>query len=391
MPDRFDVAIIGAGIMGCATAYELSKRGLRVVVLEQASIGSGSTGRSSAIIRQHYSNELTCRMARDSLAVFRDFGERVGGECGFVGTGFLALAADRDAANLERNVALQQRVGIRTALVTPTDLGELLPGIATADIAAAAYEPDSGYADPHLTVNAYADAARRLGAEIRTRTKVTGIEFDGHEVCGVRTSTGVIDTDAAINCAGPWASAVGQLARLTLPITSCRVQVATFRRPPSHEAPHPVVIDFACGSYFRSETGTLSLVGLVDPAEADEIVPPDDYDEGARDDFVALVGERFVTRIPAMEASEARGGYAGLYAVTPDWHPVIDELPAGSGCYVCAGFSGHGFKLAPAVSVMIADLVTRASEPTYDPAPFRLGRYARDELVTGKYAFSIVG
>ncbi len=391
MTKTCDVIIIGAGIMGASSAFELAKRGLEVTVVDKGYVGHGPTGRSSAIVRQHYSNELTARMALHSLRVFQGFEERVGDECGFRRTGCVVLVEARDRAGLEANVALQQQVGIRTEILSPEALREMMPGLATTGLVAAAHEPESGYADPHLTVNAYAQAARRLGATIFPRTEVTGVRFEGGKVVGVETPGGVLAAPRVVNCAGAWGARVARMAGVEVPIDACRVQVAYFRRPPGHEAPHPVVLDFIHATYFRSEGDDLTLAGLVDPAEADAVVDPDAYDDGLDFDFVSDVGARLVRRYPAMEQGESTGGYASLYAVTPDWHPVIDEVPAGSGFYVCSGFSGHGFKLGPAVGLMVADLVTGASAPVFDPRLFRLDRYAEDEPVRGRYEYSIAG
>jgi glycine/D-amino acid oxidase-like deaminating enzyme len=167
--------------------------------------------------------------------------------------------------------------------------------------------------------------------------------------------------------------------------------MAVFKRPAGQEAPHPVVADFIHATYFRAETGQLTLVGLIDPIEAEDVVDPDNYNEGMNRDFVLEVGERFVNRYPAMETSQTAGGYAGLYEITPDWHPIVDELPMGSGFFICAGFSGHGFKLAPAVGVMAADLLLRESAPEFDWRMFRLSRYAENAPVRGQYEYSITG
>jgi sarcosine oxidase subunit beta len=125
--------------------------------------------------------------------------------------------------------------------------------------------------------------------------------------------------------------------------------------------------------------------------EANAIVPPDRYDERMDAAFVLDVGERLVTRYPAMEESQSTGGYASLYAITPDWHPVVDEVPAGSGHYVCSGSSGHGFKLGPAVGLMVADPVTGVDDPLCDAGLFRLDRFATGDVVRGQYEYSIVG
>jgi sarcosine oxidase subunit beta len=391
MAETYDIIVIGAGIMGSSSAFQLAQRGLKVALLDKKSIGEGPTGQSSAIIRQHYSNELTARMALHSLRVFQNFGDWVGEQCGFRRTGFVVLVEAKDRAGLEANVELQRRVGIHTELLSPEALREVLPRMQAADLVEAAYEPESGYADPYQTVNAYARAARRLGVSIFQETEVTGIRFAGGRVAGVDTSRGEFSAAQVLNTAGAWGARVARLAGVEVPIDSCRVQVAFFRRPPGHEAEHPVVGDFVNTIYFRSETGGLTLVGLIDPAEAEAVVDPDRYNDRMDSDFVLDVGERLVARYPAMDTSESTGGYASLYGITPDWHPVVDEVPAGSGFYICAGFSGHGFKLAPAVGVMVADMLTGESRPEFDPHLFRLSRFAEDEPVRGQYEYSIVG
>jgi sarcosine oxidase subunit beta len=391
MSQTFDVIIIGAGIMGCSTAFQLAQRDLKVAVLEKGNIGAGSTGKSSAIIRQHYSNELTARMALYSLRVFRDFAEQVGGECGFTQTGFVALVAAKDKEGLEANVNLQRRVGIQTELLSPEALREIMPGVEAADLVAAAYEPESGYADPYLAVNAYAEAARRLGARIFQDTEVIGIRFAGGKVAGVDTPKETFAAPIVLNCAGPWGARVARMVGAEAPINACRVQVAFFRRPAGYEAPHPVVADFIHATYFRPETGGLTLVGLIDPAEADAVVNPDGFSEQVDGEFVLDTGERLVRRYPVMEHSQSTGGYASLYAITPDWHPIIDELLPGSGCFICAGFSGHGFKLGPAVGLLAADMLTGQSTPEFDPHLFRFSRYAENDPVRGRYEYSIAG
>ena len=385
-----DVVIIGGGIMGASAAFQLSRRGLKVTLVEKTFLAGGTTGKSSAIVRQHYSNEVTARMALHSLRVFQNFSEAVGGECGFVRTGFVVLASADQREGLEANVALQRGVGIDTRVISTEELREMAPGLADPELAAA-YEPDGGYADPSATVKSFGEAARRHGATILQDTEVTGVLMDGGRVRGVVTQRGEIAAGAVVNTAGPWGARVARMTGIDLPIQPCRVQVAFFAPPPG-DPPAPFVFaDFPNVTYFRPETGGLTLIGSVDPSEANNHADPDQFNERVDFDFVADMGARLARRFPIMERGESRGGYAAIYDVTPDWHPVIDEAPPGSGFFVAAGHSGHGFKLGPAVGVMVADLVTGQKTEGLDPSLFRLSRYAEGKPVRGRYEYSIAG
>ena len=387
MAQTFDAVIVGAGIMGCSTALQLAQRGLKVAILEKGTIGAGSTGKSSAVIRMHYSNELTARMALYSLRRFQDLGD----ECGFTRTGFVALASVQDSKGLRANVALQQQAGIQTELLSPGALRDLVPGLETSDVAVAAWEPGSGYADPRLTVNFYADAARRYGAKIFLGADVVGVRMDADKVVGVDTPGDRYDAPLVVNCAGPWGANVAAMTGVKVPINACRTQVALFGYPRGQDACRVIVGDFILGTYSRPETGNLTLAGLIDPSESSAVVDPDDYNELHDDTYVLEVRRRLMRRCPPMSQSHSTGGFAALYAVTPDWHPIVDELVPDSGLYICAGFSGHGFKLGPAVGLMVADMLTGTSDPEFDPHLFRAGRYAENDPVRGTYGYTIAG
>ena len=391
MSETYDAIIIGAGIMGCTTALELSKRGMTVALLEKGSIGDGSTGKSSAIIRQHYSNPTTARMALHSLRVFQNFKDVVAGESGFTQTGFLVLTPEKDVEGLRSNVRLQRELGIQTELLDRDEILSRWPYLDGSGLVEAAYEPESGFADPNLTLQGYAQACRALGAKIFQDTPVTGVHLQNGKIQNVETPNGVFSSPLVINCAGPWGAQVARMVSVEVPINPCRVQVAFFRRPEAYAAGHPVVADFIHAVYWRVETGGLTMVGLIDPEEENYVVDPDAYNEKPDFNFILDAGNRLVSRFPALEDSESTGGFAALYAITPDWHPIMDELIPGSGFYICAGFSGHGFKLGPAVGLMTADMVLGEQTPGMDRSLFRLNRYAEDQPVRGQYEYSIVG
>ncbi|HBY92556.1 MAG: FAD-binding oxidoreductase [Ardenticatenaceae bacterium] len=386
-----DVVIVGGGINGTSIACNLARRGVRVTLVEKDFIAAGPTGRSSAIIRQHYSNEVTARMALRSLRVWQNFRDAVGGDAGFTQTGFLLGAPQSNLEALKANIALQQRVGIDTRFVTPQEMKELEPHVSTEDVAGAAYEPEAGYADPAAAANAFAAAARRFGASILQGARVTGIQAAAGRVTGITTSQGVIAAGAVVIAAGPWTPLLARTADVEMPVTTCRVQVCFYRWPEEFRG-HMIYVDFVKRVYLRPETGRLMLVGSVDPGEAeDRVEDPDNVNERPDFEMVSLFAEQIAQRYPDMQRGASAGGYASVYDITPDWHPILDELPGVSGLYCCAGGSGHSFKLSPAIGEMMAGLVVDGKHPADDVNLFSFDRFTRNEPVRGKYEYSIVG
>jgi sarcosine oxidase subunit beta len=386
-----DAVVVGGGCNGASIAFHLADRGLRrVILLERAALASGPTGRSTAVVRQHYSNEVTARMALESLRVFQTWGERIGATCGFVKTGFLVGVREADRPALEGNVALQRAVGIDVQLLDVDQLRRLEPQLFTEDLAAAAYEPEAGYCDPVSTTTSLADAARRGGARVVQGRAVTGIRLERGHVSGVETDAGPIATPVVVNAAGAWAHRLAAQVGVALPIEPSRHPVCAFRRPADFGRAPMIYVDFVHQFYMRPETGDLCLVGSIDPADAGHLAEPDRYDEGVDLETITDFGGRAARRYPALERGFSRGGWAGIYDVTPDWHPILDAIEAVPGLYVAAGFSGHGFKLCPAVGRMMGELITDGRRPAglelFSADRFRTGR-----LVRGRYDYSIVG
>lgn len=388
-----DIVIVGAGVTGASTAYHLASRGAgRVVLLEKDAVGSGSTGRTGGIIRQHYSNEVTARMAKRSLEVFQDFSERVGGDASFVETGALFIVGDHHRAGLETNVALQRSVGIQTEVLDPSDVRKLAPYIEISYDEVAAYEPESGHADGQGTAMGFASAAEAEGAAVHQNTAVTDILVEGGRVTGVRTTIGEIEAHHVVVAAGPWGGRLLSALGVELPLEVSRHQIASVRRPSGVAEPHhPMVGDFPRSFYVRSETGRLSLIGSIDPAEAEDRVDPDDYKTGTDREWVMDYLERAVQRFPALMDGEIHEGWSGLYTTTPDWHPIIDHVPGIEGLTCALGFSGHGFKLGPVVGEMVADLVMGEQLCPIDSDIFSANRFEEGRPIRGQYEYSILG
>jgi glycine/D-amino acid oxidase-like deaminating enzyme len=386
MADTAEIVVIGGGVTGCSIAYHLAERGVRdVVVLEKQFLASGATGRSSACIRQHYSTAETCRMVLHSLRFFETFEERTRGRSpSFVRVGYLLGVDDRLRAPMEASVALQQSAGIKTRLVTADEMREIEPRVRVDDFVAGCYEPDAGYADPSQTTLGFAGAARERGARIVEQAEVVGIETSGGRVTGVRTTRGEIHAPMVVNAAGTWADRVGRMVGVDLPITVCRHKISFLARPESAASPHPLVYDFVKNIYSRPETGGLTLIGPLDAAELMDRADPDRYREGLTFEETADAMERAMHRFPVLGSGEVARGYAGCFDVTPDWHPILDRSPV-DGFFVAAGFSGHGFKLSPAVGDMMARLVLDGARPGDDVHAFRFSRFAEGKPIRGTY------
>jgi glycine/D-amino acid oxidase-like deaminating enzyme len=387
-----DFMVIGGGITGASTAYQLALRGHRVTLLEKKYIGAGGTGRTGGIIRQHYSTETSARMALRALQVWRDFDNVVGGNPGWVQTGVLFFVGRGDTEGLKQNVAMLQRLGIRTEVLDSAAIHAVAPYIAVEDIGAGAYEPDSGYADGALAANAFANRARDLGAVIRQGIRVTGITAQSGRVTGVDTDAGHFSAPVVINAAGPWGTGLAKTAGYDTPVEASRHQIAVFQRPPEFTVEHHIVIgDFIQGCYMRSETGRLTLAGSLEVGEADHKIDPDNFVETVDMDFNADMAERTERRLPVMGNARVAKGWAGFYDVSPDWHPIIGHMPGLAG-FICAyGFSGSGFKMGPVVGEMVADLAIGERRCPIDPHPFRFERFAEGALNKGLYEYSIIG
>ena len=318
MATTADVVIVGGGVMGCSILHALAVRGTaNTVLIEQGVLASGSTGRSQGILRMHYSNEVTTRMARESLRVFREFDETVGGSSGFVKAGYLLIADGKDREALRANVAMQRRAGVNTEVVDAEQASAISPEIVVDGGELCAYEPESGYADPYLVTHAYATRAREMGASVRMNTTVTGVEISGDRVTGVTTPGGLVSTGAVVMAAGPWSRRLLERVGLELPLETVRHQVMMFQRPNRPVPGHAVIGDVVNSLSARPEgTGlTFAAVGEDEPAG------PDDYNQGVDMHVVQDVMTKLSTRMPAMSEAVYRGGWSGLFTTTPDWTP----------------------------------------------------------------------
>jgi glycine/D-amino acid oxidase-like deaminating enzyme len=384
MEKTADTIIIGGGIHGVSTAFHLAERGLKVLVIEKNTLASAATGRSSGLVRMHYDLEPESRLAWASFQYFRNWVDRVGGSCGFTRTGFIQLVPPRHIEQLKANVKMHQQIGIPSLLVTRDDVQRLAPLFNFEDVEAAAYEPESGYADPSATTATMMDAAKRKNARLLQGFTVTGILLEAGKVRGVETSDGEFFAPIVINAAGPWAAEVAKMANVDLPITTWRHDTMFINRPKELGPSHLTVIDNANSMYFRPETGGLTLVGLEDGNPLGE--SPDGYTDRAQSGFVERAIERICRRVPIMERASLHSAHGGYDGITTDQRAVIGQMGP-DGFYLQCGFSGTGFKIGPAVGACMAELVVDGKASTVDITPFDPKRFERGDLLKGEHAY----
>lgn len=388
-----DVVVVGGGLEGCAAAWELARRGAgRVVVLERGTVGSGMTAKSSGIVRCHYSIPSLAAMAWAGVRFLERAADELGDDIAFHQTGYVVGVGEGDLDVLEANVAMQQECGVEVELVDRATVASMWPVADLDDIAGFAYEPRGGFGDGYRTAQAFAAAARRLGVQVRQHATVVRLlqAADG-DVAGVLLADGEqVSARHVVVAAGPWSADLLAGVGVDLPVRAVReeiVMVAPGRALP----PMPVLSDLVTLQYIRPEPGGEILFGnsdLADPEPAD----PDSYRNSVSDEGLQRAVEKLAHRLPGLPDAAFASGYAGCYDVTPDWNPVISLTPS-EGLVVAAGFSGHGFKIAPAVATLVADLVVHgeSSVPEVPASDFSITRWDEGRPLVAPRRYATAG
>jgi glycine/D-amino acid oxidase-like deaminating enzyme len=385
LPKTADVVILGAGVMGTSIAFHLAKRKAgKIVIIDKDHVGRGGSGRSSALVRMHYSFPAEVELALISLRMFQNWQDVVGARGDFRKTGFVRIVHPNETARLKLNVEMQRGLGATVELIDKHQLQELEPDWKVDDVELAAYEPESGYGDGAGVAGDLLSAARDIGTIYVSRTQATALHVKDDCVRGVVTDQGAISSPMVIAATGPWTRPLLQQAGCELPIECEYHQVAILRNSPGMKSGGRACIDSVTATYFRSDAHDKFLVG---DFYGKRPVDPDNFPQRASDESMEEIIERACRRVPKLERAEVMRGVTGVYDMTPDSRPLLGAIPGIRGLFVCAGFSGMGFKISPAVGLVMSELLLDGKARSVDIGPFRPSRFAENTPIKAEYEY----
>lgn len=385
--------MIGAGLMGCASALELARRGHDVIVAERGDAPGGeTTAKSGAIIRAHYGVPELVEMALEANRRFRNFGELFGGDAGWTPCGYAVLVDESDVSTLKKNIGMHRELGVEVELISPDDLKEIAPAVRIDDVALVAWEKNGGYASPAQTVRSLWQSASDAGANFLFGSPVVGAKARGE---GWEITVGNGDTISChqvVICTGNWSRGVGEMFGLELPVVPMRAQIVVLERPSSFRGLFPVVSDLINLAYFRADGDAGMWVGSSDSADLQDFQPLPvrhgaiEHNPEAQIEAITAAKHKAALRFEGMDAGDKGGvqrAFCGLYETTPDWQPIIDSFET---VHVAVGFSGHGFKLATVMGEEMACRVAGEQSP-FPTGIFDAARFGEGRVVASKWKY----
>ena len=376
-----DVIVIGGGIMGLSTAYNLARLGQKnIVVLEKSYLCSGASGRNGGGVRAQWSNETNVRLMKESIALCSEFATEMRINVWFRQGGYLFLArTDQRAKGLEEHVALQREHGLKTRMLDAAEAKKLVPELDASRIVAASFNPDDGVVFPWPFVWGYARACESLGVSVHTFTDVTDLLTEGDRVVGVATSRGTVRAPLVINATGAWSPEIAKLVGVSLPNHPHRHEICSTE--PLKPFLRPLVADLANGLYF-SQSMRGELVGGI---SNDNV--PDGLDQGSSSGFLELYAKALLETMPILGNVRVLRQWAGAYDLTPDGSPIVGFIDEVKGFYQLCGFMGHGFMMAPIMGKLVAEhLLKDKVDPIFDAwnlRRFRMGKLIPETMILG--------
>ncbi len=350
-----EVVVIGGGVNGCSIAYNLAKKGCRdVVVVEKGQVASGASGRCPGGFRHQWSTRADILLMTASIRLMMGLQEELDHpddleirQCGYL----FMIYTEAEREQFRKNIALQRSLGIPVEELDPQQMKDLVSFLSTEGLLGGAYCPWDGRASPYLVTHAYARAAERLGVEIYTDTQVTGLLVGDGKVTGVMTDQGPIEAGRVVCVAGSRTTEIARMAGVELPIHPDRRHALVTERWAHESCPGLLAKHVA---YFQTPySGVMAETGVQGPA---------DFCDDALAGSVARTAGAWAELVPSMAGMKLLRAWAGNYDMSPDAHPIVGPIPGAERFYVAAGFSGHGFMMAPIVGLTMAEMLL--GEPT---------------------------
>ena len=369
MKTTTDVVIIGAGVIGCSTAYHLAQIGIPdVAVVEMDQVGSGSSGKSASMLSLQYcEDELTIQMTKYSYDKYMQFEEEMGVPIDFKKIGWISIASEKRMELLLRNARLLNSHGITTEILERDEIKRRYPEINTEDLALGTWGPDDGLIDPHMIMWGYIKKAQAMGATLAQGVKATGIQVRHGKVDGIRTDKGFISSRTVVNAGGPWAKEVGKWVDVEIPIMNlARTIVVTgpFTGIPNNR---PFLDDRTSEWYCRPELSGL-LMGMGAKLVEGANIQTDT-------EMVHEMIDVAVRRIPVLEKASMQTAWTGIRPLTPDDHPIIGPVPYVDGLILNCGWGGRGIIQAPIAGRLVAETICNGYPSTMDSHPLKIERF----------------
>jgi sarcosine oxidase, subunit beta len=366
------VVVIGAGAAGLAVALQLSRAGVTdvLVVDRNASPGMGSTSRANGGVRAQFTTAINIEFSRFTIEKLRELHDLSGGQVGFRANGYLFMTGTpAGEAALRQGHALQRAHGVDVDWLAPADVMAMVPFVNEDGLRAGTFCASDGLIDPHGVTSALWDEAKRLGAWLLPDTEVIDVTASETGV-SVRTSSGDISAEYAVNAAGPYAAPLAATAGVVLPVTPRRRNLACTEAIAGMPDVTPMLVDSDTGVLTRRE-GAGFLIGFSDPTD------PPSLDTSFDPAFLEAIAARIGSRFSFLESAHinTRKCWAGLYPETPDHHAIVDAPPQAPRFIQCAGFGGHGIMHSIAAGQAVTELITDGRCTTFDLHPLRLQRF----------------
>ncbi len=387
------VIVIGGGSSGCSIAYNIASRGIKVRLIERENIAAGNTGKSSALVRTHYSNEFIATLAIYSMNEFMNFGNI--GYSGFTKTGMIFPFNGSNAATAGENFKMLGNLGINEEEISVKQVIDIFPDINTEGYDYILYEPDSGYADPVATANAYSSAAKNLGAEILTGRSVKTISSLNGKAYAETNRGEKYYADAIVLATNVWTNELLHGSGISdadlLPIYASVHDTIYLRRPERYSGIKPTLWDPQNSAYYKMEGTSITAIGSLDPTiDTAKFDPNGDIKNHITDEYIEKYLGKLTGRLPGMDDASVISTVSGLYDMSPDGQAIIDSLSSIGldNVYVCAGLSGHGFKLSPAYGRIVADMLALQDpeKALFDWSNFSIARFKNKKPIKSMYS-----